>query len=282
MFGLVLGRQARDTAPCFNPSDNRELCVTQPAMPPLMDFPVTVSVLTPAHTAAAVLARAVESVQAQGVTDWEMIIVDDGSRDDTYAVAMGLAQNDPRLKVLRHGAQQGAAAARNTALNVAKGRYIAFLDSDDAWVADKLQVQLADMQARGAALSYTGFWREAKGQRHRVRVPATVTRQKLLFGNCIGCLTAIYDRHVFGSVPMPDLLMRQDYALWLALLAKVPVAHGVDQPLAVYHRTDGSLSANKWRAAGATWTMYRAHLGIGRIRAFVYLASHNLRRLWRG
>lgn len=253
-----------------------------PVMPGRAGFPLTVSVLIPARNARATLLRSIQSVQAQSFVDWELIIVDDGSEDDTYHLAHKTAKSEPRLSVVRHDVGAGAAAARNTALAMAQGRYIAFLDADDEWTPDKLQVQLAQMCEQGASFSYTGFWRVNGARRHRVDVPTQVTRKGLLFGNCIGCLTVVYDRSILGSVPMPDLSMRQDYALWLQLLEKVAVAHGVTQPLALYHCTLNSLSSNRFRALQATWRMYRMHLNIGWFWSVVYCVSHSARRLWRG
>ena len=245
-------------------------------------FAVTVSVITPAYNAAEVLARAVESVQAQTFVDWEMIIVDDGSSDTTAALADALAQTDARLRVLRHGQGQGAAAARNTALNAAQGRYIAFLDADDAWSPNKLAAQVQAMRAQKAGLSYTGFVRISEGPHRQVHVPPRVTQAQLRLGNCICCSSAIYDRALLGSVPMPGLALRQDYALWLTLLAQLPYAVGVDLPLVNLHVTRGSLSSNKWRAMRATWSMHHHHFGSSALGSVFYVLSHTLRRLRRG
>ncbi|MCE8519053.1 glycosyltransferase family 2 protein [Ruegeria pomeroyi] len=241
-----------------------------------------VSVITPAYNAAAVLPRAVASVQAQSLRDWEMLVVDDGSTDDTLAIARALAAGDPRITVMAQARNGGPATARNRALAAARGRFIAFLDADDAWLPEKLERQLAFMTEHGAGLSYTGFWRIAAGRRWQVNVPGSVTRAQLLRGNVIGCLTAIYDREVYGTVEMPDLPMRQDYALWLDLLSRKEPALGLDLPLAEYHRTPGSLSAKRFRALGATWRLYRDHAGLSAPHAAWCLSNHLVRRLIRG
>ena len=245
---------------------------------------ITVSVITPARDAAASIERAVLSVQAQSRTDWEMIVVDDGSCDGTSGIAVRLAEADPRLQVHRHDlGGRGVAAARNTALSLARGRYIAFLDADDEWASDKLERQLMHMAQTNAALSYTGFCRVFPGKKERrIHVPSTVTRAALLRGNVIGCLTAIYDRAALGDCPMPDLPLRQDFALWLSILDRVPLAYGLDEPLALLHMSSESISANKFRANLATWQMYRKHLGFGRLRAGWYLGQHVIARLQRG
>lgn len=212
-----------------------------------------------------------------------MIIIDDGSADTTYDIAQSLAREDQRLRVLRHSkGQQGAAAARNTGLKAAQGRYIAFLDADDEWMPDKLAQQLAQMRAHRAGLSYTGFMRVSPTAAREVNVPARVTRAQLLRGNLICCSSAVYDRAMLGTVPMPDLPMRQDYALWLTLLAQLPEAVGVQTPLVRLHVTPGSLSSNKWRAMRATWAMHHDHFGTGALRSAFYVVFHTLRRLWRG
>ena len=158
----------------------------------------------------------------------------------------------------------------------------AFLDADDEWLPEKLARQLGWMQAEGLALTYTGFWRVHATGRREVRVPARVDRQRLLRGNVIGVLTAICDRDQLGPMAMPLLPLRQDYAFWLDLLKRTEAAHGLQVPLAIYHVTPGSLSANRWRASAATWRMYREHAGLGPLPAAWYLASHVIRRLIRG
>ncbi len=241
-----------------------------------------VSVIMPVFNAEETLQRAVASVQAQDYPDWEVILIEDGSSDGSADLCADLAAADPRIQVLHQPRNSGAAAARNSGLKIARGRYIAFLDADDEWLPEKLSCQLAFMQARGAHFSYTGFWRQRGTERHQVRVPERVDRNRLLKGNVIGCLTALYDRAHFGTVEMPALRLRQDFALWLKLLERGEAAHGLDRPLAVHHVQPNSLSAPKGRAIRATWQMYRSHLGLSPIRAGWYLSNHLLRRLLRG
>lgn len=249
--------------------------------------PVAVSVLTPVWNAQATLARAVASVVGQDFADWEMIIVDDGSTDNSWAEITRLAEGEPRLRPLRQAANGGAARARNAALEAAQGRYIAFLDADDEWLPGKLSRQIAMMERTHAAFSYTGYWRvrgEVQDTRRRqVRVPETLDHATLLRGNVIGCLTAIYDTGVLGKVAMPDLRRRQDYGLWLTLLRRVDRAHGLPEPLAIYHQAPGSLSSRgiggKIGAQIDTWRMYRAVEGMGPVRAAGYLAQHLWQRL---
>ncbi len=248
--------------------------------------PIRVSILMPAYNAAHTLAAAVASVQAQNLPDWELLIVDDASVDDTHAIACKLADDDARLRIFLHTSNQGAATARNTALAAANGRFIAFLDADDLWSPEKLDQQIAMMQRTGAALSYTGFWREriGKGRSYQsvVSVPEQVNRQKLLDGNVIGCLTAVYDRHILGDCPMPALDVCEDYALWLDILARIDHAHGLDIPLATRRLQPGSLTANRVRFVHALWHMHRAHFGLDRRAATRFTINHLLRRVSQG
>jgi teichuronic acid biosynthesis glycosyltransferase TuaG len=238
-----------------------------------------VSVVTPAWNAEATLAAAVTSVQAQTVADWEMLIVDDGSTDSSRALAERLAARDNRIGVLGWRMNRGTAAARNAGIRAARGRYLAFLDADDLWRPEKLARQLSVMEVEGHALVFSAYRRvDAAGRPLGVvRPPARVDYAGLLKGNVIGCLTAIYDTAHFGKVEMPPLRLRQDYGLWLALLARGGAACGLPEVLADYRVRKGSLSAGKGAALRATWSLYRDVVGLGRAPAAYYLA-HNLAR----
>lgn len=233
----------------------------------------------PAWQAATTLANAVASVQAQCFVDWELIIVDDASTDATAQTIRTLAECDPRIRLIQLPENRGAARARNCAIRLANGRYIAFLDADDAWLPEKLHEQIGFMQKNNVALSYTGFWRETNKARKTVSVPPQVGYAELLHGNVIGCLTAVYDSHQLGKVEMPDIRLRQDYALWLKILRTIPAAHGLPQPLAVHRRRAGSLSSGALRGLFATWTLYRDIEGLGRLKSVVCLTSHIINRL---
>lgn len=240
-----------------------------------------VSVLLPAYNAEAFLARAIHSVRNQSLSNWELLIVDDGSVDGTAALAKAEAERDPRVFAYSSQRNMGAAAARNLALKHARGRYIAFIDADDEWLPQKLEAQLAHLQETGASFGYCGFWRVINGQRRRINVPQQVTRDQLLYGNVIGCLTAIYDSAVLGKTRMPDFELSHDYALWLDLLKQGP-AVGIDRPLAIYHRQKRSLSSNAWRSAKGTWEIYREYLQMPRHEAAYCISAHLLRRVFRG
>lgn len=241
-----------------------------------------VSIVTPVWNAQATLACTVASVQAQTRADWEMWLIDDGSTDGSRALARSLAAGDPRLRVLSLGENRGAAQARNEGIRAARGGRIAFLDADDLWDPEKLARQLAFMDAHGHAFVFCAYRRiDAAGRPLGVvAAPARVERDEALRGNVIGCLTAVYDADMLGRVEMPDVRRRQDYALWLRLLARVP-AYGLPEVLASYRLRPDSLSADKRVAARATWEVLRRVEGLGRARAgyyFLHYAARALRR----
>jgi teichuronic acid biosynthesis glycosyltransferase TuaG len=238
-----------------------------------------VSVVTPAWNATSTLAETVASVQAQTRADWEMLIVDDGSTDGTRVLAEALAAGDARIRVLGWTGRQGAAAARNAGIRAARGRVVAFLDADDLWRPEKLAVQIGYMEATGAAFTFASVRRiDAAGRSlGAIPVPARVDHARLLKGNVLPCQTAAYDRLHYGPVEMPPLARRQDYGLWLTLLARGGEAHGLPEVLADWRMRPGSLSSNKLVAAAATWRVYREVAGLGRGAAAWHL-GHNLSR----
>lgn len=243
---------------------------------------VTVSILMPAHNAAATIGAAIASVQTQGMADWELLVINDRSDDATQIQVEALAHADPRIRLLQNEGPQGAAAARNTGLAAAQGRYIAFLDADDEWLPHKLEQQMALLQETGAALCYSGFVTRRAGRPDKsVTVPPSVTYQQLLSGNIIGCLTAIYDTKVCGKVPMPLIRRRHDYALWLNILKDHGTACGIPAPLAVLHLASGTLSANKAAATYDTWRMYRDVVGLSAAKSLYYLLRHLVQRALR-
>jgi glycosyltransferase involved in cell wall biosynthesis len=243
-----------------------------------------VTVLMPCKNAVATIGEAIRSVQEQTLQDWELIASDDGSDDGTQDVIASISEADPRITLLEYqGRQRGASAARNRALDSATGRYIAFLDADDLWLPTKLEVQIGAMQSQSSPFSCSAYWVRRERRADLLRQPPKhLTRQLLLKGNRIGCLTVIYDSKVFGKQPMPDIPLRHDYALWLHLLKLTPTAIGLQEVLAIHHRHSGSLSSNIFRASLATWHMLRTEAGLPPLAAANTLMRHLLGRIYRG
>jgi teichuronic acid biosynthesis glycosyltransferase TuaG len=218
-----------------------------------------VSVITAAFNAENFIAETIASVQAQSLTDWEMLVADDASSDRTAAIVRDLAAADPRIRLIGLAENGGVARARNAALAAARGRFIAFLDSDDLWLPQKLERQTRFMFERDAAVSYTGFRRidEAGGSTGRlVRVPARLTYRQLLKNTAIATLTGMVDTAKTGPLRMTEA-RRDDYILWLSILKRGFIAHGLQEDLARYRVVTGSLSSKPKRSAAWVWNVYR-------------------------
>ncbi|MFF7107639.1 glycosyltransferase family 2 protein [Pseudomonas sichuanensis] len=219
----------------------------------------TVSIIMPSYNAARFILPTIASVVAQTFADWEMLIVDDASRDDTVATVRAHYQHEPRVRLIALEQNQGAAVARNTAIEAARGRFIAFLDCDDQWLPEKLEVQLRFMEQQLCPFSFTAYEKiRENGERVAVvGVPQRTTYRSMLKTSVVGCSTAMYDTRFFGKVFMPLVRMRQDFGLWLALLKKAPYGCGIQQVLVRYNVRADSISSNKRKAALFTWRVYR-------------------------
>ncbi|OJI92450.1 glycosyl transferase family 2 [Planktotalea frisia] len=242
----------------------------------------TVSILMPAYRAAPTIGAAIASIQAQTEPDWELLVINDRSQDETVQTALEFAQEDDRIRILDNDGPKGAAAARNAGLAHATGRYIAFLDADDEWLPNKLASQLALLLETNAPLCYTGFEvKRAKRHIRDVRVPTSVTYEQLLAGNIIGCLTAMYDTQICGKVTMPLIKRRHDFALWLHILKAHGPACGIPEPHAILRLANGTLSSNKILATYGTWRMYRDIVGLSIPKSMVSLYRHLRQRILR-
>ncbi|MFB7041644.1 MULTISPECIES: glycosyltransferase family 2 protein [unclassified Streptomyces] len=251
-----------------------------------------VSVVMPVHDSAATLGSSVRSVLAQTHTDLELLITDDASSDDSMDLLRELARQDERVLLEAADRQGGAARARNLAIARARGDYVAFLDSDDWWLPTKLEKQLAFAATAGTPLTFTSYYKmdadhtgEAVDFVPNGRVvwaPAWVDYRAMLVHDHIGALTAMYDRNVLGTRPMPDMTRRQDYAMWLSIMRDGVDARSVREPLAVYRAgRAGSLSSNKLALIPFNWALYREHehLSVPRsARALAGAAWHSLRK----
>jgi teichuronic acid biosynthesis glycosyltransferase TuaG len=216
-----------------------------------------VSIVMPAYNSEEWLGDAVESVVAQTFPAWELLIVADTSQDRTLEVARRRATEDPRIRVIHLEDRGGRANARNAAMDAARGRYLAFLDSDDRWLPEKLEEQFEFMSRNDIGFSFTGYRHfRADGYLGRlVGVPEKVGYQALLKGNVIGNLTVMIDRQKIP--PFREAGETEDYFAWLHILKRGAIAWGLQRDLARYRISPGQLSANKRRAAARVWKLYR-------------------------
>ncbi|ALX49937.1 glycosyltransferase family 2 protein [Lentibacillus amyloliquefaciens] len=219
-----------------------------------------ISIITPAYNAEEFIKETIESVLAQTYSNWEMIIVDDRSADGTVAEVKAYEKQDDRIKLVELEENSGSAVARNTAMEQARGHYIAFLDSDDLWFPEKLENQLRFMKEKDIAFSFTKYVRmEEDGtlKDNISKAPESVGYNDLMKHCVIGCLTVMIDRDKVGHLKMVNIRTRQDYAYWLAVTKRGFRAYGLPEVLAKYRSVENSISSNKVKAAKRQWYVYR-------------------------
>ncbi|WP_339213226.1 glycosyltransferase family 2 protein [Ornithinibacillus sp. FSL M8-0202] len=242
-----------------------------------------ISVITPAFNAEKFITQTIESVLEQTYSNWEMIIVDDCSTDRTIELITAYSQKDNRIKLLQLEKNSGSAVARNVAMKNAKGKYIAFLDSDDIWFPGKLEKQLHFMQEKDIAFSFTKYVRiTEEGQlKNSISIaPEKVVYKDLLKHCVIGCLTVMLDREKIGGLEMVNIRTRQDYALWLEVTKKGFPAYGYAEVLAKYRIVQNSISRNKWKAAKRQWYVYRNVEKLGLVKSIWYFLHYALKGIY--
>jgi teichuronic acid biosynthesis glycosyltransferase TuaG len=214
----------------------------------------------PAYNAAHFIEEAIDSVLSQHYTSLELIVVDDASTDNTAAIVSKQKSKHRGIILEKHQGNQGIAAARNQATELATGKYIAFLDSDDMWLPNKLQRQVDFMQLTGASVSCTSYIASyPSGRQKVVRAKPSTTYSRLLRGNTIGNLTGMYDVDLVGKLyqkPKPH----EDYIMWLEVAKQGAEIAGMSDVLATYRVREQSVSASKARAALWVWSIYRDEL----------------------
>jgi teichuronic acid biosynthesis glycosyltransferase TuaG len=245
--------------------------------------PGRVSVIMPVYNAERTLQASIDSVLCQSHRDVELLLIDDGSRDASWAMIEAAAASDPRVVPVRQSRNGGVAAARNAGIAAASGRFVAFLDSDDTWMPQKLEVQLAAMAQSGSPVSYASYQRvdEAGNPLSIVVPPEQVDYRAMLRSNRIGNLTGIYDR-VLGDGAF-QRIGHEDYAFWLQMVHRAghAVRAGDATPLARYLVRAGSLSSDKFKAARWQWRIYREIECLGRITAAWYFAHYVAIAFWK-
>jgi len=219
-----------------------------------------VSIIMPSFNTSSYIAETIESVQAQSYMNWELIIVDDCSSDNTDEVVKTFL-SDERIRYLKNEKNSGAAVSRNRALQEAKGRWIAFLDSDDLWMPGKLEKQIQFMEKHGYHFSYTNYAEiDVEGKRNGITVtgPKRITKTGF-FNYCWpGCLTVMYDKDVVGLIQIADIKKNNDYAMWLKVCRKAD-CYLLNEELALYRRgRAGSISTHNIKTMiGWHYKLYR-------------------------
>ena len=219
-----------------------------------------VSIITPSFNSSKYIKETVDSVLRQTYENWELIIVDDGSKDSSANIIKDLTNTDTRIKGFYLDKNIGAAEARNVAILQAKGKYIAFLDSNDLWELEKLEKQISFMQTEDIAFSFSTYQpmsEDGSKLYSIIHAPKIVTYSSYLKNTIIGCLTVVIDREKAGDFEMPNIRSSHDMALWLLIMKRGFDAYGLDENLARYRIVSASNTSSKWRAAKDVWKIYR-------------------------
>lgn len=218
-----------------------------------------VSIIMPLYNGEKFIEETIQSILNQSYKNWELIITDDKSKDKGPEIVENYSKLDKRIKLIKLQENGGAAVSRNRSIKEAKGKYIAFLDSDDLWTEKKLEKQIDFMEKNRYDFTFTKYQQiseEGKKTGRYIEVPKKINYKKTLLYNRVGCLTAIYNQESLGKVYMPLIRKRQDYALWLKIL-KMTSGYGLNENLAYYRLRKNSISSNKIELLKWHWILYR-------------------------
>lgn len=222
-----------------------------------------ISVITPSYNCRDTINESYLSIRNQTYSNWEWLVIDDCSTDGSYERLKELEQSDSRIKIFKNQTNQGAAVSRNAAISKAVGEYIAFIDSDDLWLENKLEKQLLFMEKNNTAFSFTAYELiDEKGGRLNKTVD-THLKEALTYDDMLrkkatlGCSTVMIKNNYFSDLKMPLIRTGQDYALWLKLLKTGELAHPIPELLTQYRVLPNSISRNKWKKARRQWQIYR-------------------------
>jgi len=243
-----------------------------------MENSALVSIVTPAYNAARFVAQTIQSVQQQTHREWEMLVVDDQSTDETRDIVARIGASDPRVRLIRQPRNAGPAAARDAALLAGTGRFVAFLDSDDLWLPEKLERQISFMARTGTAISFTRFRRmtEDGGQLgHLVPIPDCLDHGQLLRNTAMATSSVLIDRQMTGEFRMREIPC-DDFALWLDIVERGFPARGLQEDLMRYRVVTSSFSRNKAKYALKVWRTYR-QMGFGFVPSGWYFANYAAR-----
>jgi len=234
-----------------------------------------VSIITPAFNCEKYIGYTIDSVLRQTYKNWEMIIVDDNSKDNTADVINGYLVNDNRIRYYKLDENSGAAVARNKAVEMASGEFLAFLDSDDIWYSNKLSQQIEFMVKNNYNFTFTSYDKiDESGEllNHTVQADVKKNYNDILKNNP-GNSTVIYNSSELGKFKIPEIKKRNDYVMWLKIIKKAKYIYGINQPLGSHRLRPDSLSSKKINLVGYHWKVYRDIEKLSFIKS-VYLLSY--------
>ncbi len=233
-----------------------------------------VSIVTPSYNSNRFISDTIQSVLDQTHKNWELIIVDDASKDNTCEIVNRFIKNDSRIKLIKLNQNFGAGVARNKAIHEAKGAFIAFLDADDLWKPYKLEKQLEFMETYKLSFTFSSYDQiNEKGVllHKQVKALTVLNYRKLLRCNYVGNLTGIYSVAALGKIYMPKIRKRQDWVLWMRVIEKSGETKGIQESLAYYRIRKDSMSANKINLIKYNYNFYRKGLNFATLKSVFYL-----------
>lgn len=236
-----------------------------------------VSIIMPTYKCGRFIAESIRSVQAQTYQSWELIVVDDCSEDGTVEIVQELQKQDDRIRLLRNAVNSGAAVSRNAALRQAIGRWVAFLDSDDLWMPDKLEKQIKFMSENGYAFSYHEYVEIDEEDRPLgVQVSGKKHVGKFDMFSCCwpGCLSVMYDASVVGQIQIADIKKNNDTAMWLKVIRKSD-CYLLPEVLGKYRRRANSITPKPiWKRIVAHYPLFRVAEGMGPLSATFWVTMN--------
>ncbi|MDR1169809.1 MAG: glycosyltransferase [Prevotellaceae bacterium] len=220
---------------------------------------ILISIIIPSYNSSQFIAETIESILLQTYANWELLITDDCSTDSTWKILNEYVLKDNRIRIFKLNTNSGAGAARNNSIKQAAGKYIAFCDSDDLWLPEKLEKQIKFMEDNKCCFSFSSYnCIDEKGEFIKnIKVKKQLTYSALLKNNYIPCLTTVYSASAVGEILMPEIRKRQDWAFWLKIIKITNYASGIEEPLALYRIRNNSLSKNKLGLLKYNFAIYR-------------------------
>ena len=238
-----------------------------------------VSIIVPMYNAEKFIGKTIESVLAQTYQNWEMLIMNDVSTDNSLAIVSVYAKKDERIKIVNTEKNVGVVKGRNFLIDLASGKYIAFLDADDYWHNKKLEKQIKFMKEKNASISCTEYTRVKENEEkiNDVIIKEEISYNDMLKNNYLGCLTVIYDAEKIGKRYFKELEKNEDYVLWLEIVKDVDIIYGLKENLAYYRVLDNSRSSNKVKTAKVRWEIYRKIEKLSLLKSLYYFLHYAIR-----
>jgi glycosyltransferase involved in cell wall biosynthesis len=244
-----------------------------------------VSIITANYNGEQFISETITSVLNQTYRDWELILIDDASSDSSVQIMESFVKDNERISLYRFTKNIGAAIARNKGIELAKGKYIAFLDGDDLWKPEKLSKQLRFMESFGHDFTFTSYDRideSSKPLNKSLLAQPLLSYRDMLKENKIGCLTAIYNSESLGKIYMPEIRKRQDYGLWLRILKRVDYAYGMPESLAFYRVRENSISRSKFEMLRWNFRLFRDVEGFSFVRSCYQVSLNIFTKIMKG